>query len=138
MGPLQNDVVRARLADTIPSKHRVQTSSDKVCTMCGLNTTMKRILNSNDAAGGHLILIKRLNNDDLNINDEQNIREYLKNNKVKFSTVMINDGSKTPHPFYDEISRLSGGLTSVFSPYRYRCRIVFKSYYLLSRNTPTR
>ena len=57
-GSLTDESTRARIADSIPDKYKVQRSPDKRCVMCGIKTAMSKVLEG-DQAGAHIILVTR-------------------------------------------------------------------------------
>ena len=45
LAPLSDEEARARIADSIPDKYKVQRSPDQRCVICGISTAIKRVLN---------------------------------------------------------------------------------------------
>ena len=100
-----DDSIRAKVADTIPGKYHLS-SHNKRCVVCALQTMVLSVL-SGQTIGTHLILVTRAGSDSLSLTDEKIIAEYVKNYGIRVSTIMI---PTTDHlPFYDDISRISGG-----------------------------
>jgi hypothetical protein len=59
LSSLSDERSRARMADTIPDKYKVQRSPNQRCVVCGFQTAMQKVL-SGDESGAHLILVTML------------------------------------------------------------------------------
>ena len=118
MTKVNSDVVRARLADTIPDKYHLS-HTDIKCLLCGVHKAIHDVLRNN-MAGAHLVIISRGSPDTLSLSDEQTIREYIKYYQIEVSTILIPDKAKQPLPFFDEISQISGGNSHVIKSARYK------------------
>ena len=117
MTKVNSDVVRARLADTIPDKYHLS-HTDIKCLLCGVHKAIHDVLR-NSMAGAHLVIISRGSPDTLSLSDEQTIREYIKYYQIEVSTILIPDKDKQPLPFFDEISQISGGNSHVIKSPQY-------------------
>ena len=117
MTKVNSDVVRARLADTIPDKYHLA-HTDIKCLLCGVHKAIHDVLR-NDMAGAHLVIISRGSPDTLSLSDEQTIEEYIKYYQIEVSTILIPNGDKQPLAFYDSISQISGGISHVVKSSRY-------------------
>ena len=113
----KDDVVRSRLADTIPDKYHLS-HIDVKCLLCGVQKAIHDVLRNN-MAGAHLVIISRGSPDTLSLSDEQTIEEYIKYYQIKVSTILIPDSGKQPLAFYDAISQMSGGNSQVVKASRY-------------------
>ena len=113
LGTLTDDETRARIADSIPDKYKVQRSPDLRCVRCGIKTAMEQVLQG-DQAGAHIILVTRGTNDTLDLNDENLILEYVDKYQVKFSSILVPEFKSKASSFYDNLSQLSGGSSFVY------------------------
>ena len=113
---LSDEKVRARLADTIPDKYKVQRSPNERCVLCGFDDAMKRVLlgNGDLAAGAHIILVTRGDTTTLTQREASEIQSYVKENKIKVSSILVPENRNKPLDFYDEIAQASGGKSYVF------------------------
>ncbi len=114
LAPLSDERSRARLADTIPDKYKVQRSPSQRCVICGVQTAMQKVL-AGEEAGAHLILITRGDNNTLSITDEKMILEHIQQFQIKFSAILLPQGEQSALAFYDTVSLKSGGRTVVLS-----------------------
>ena len=81
LAPLSDENARARIADSIPDKYKVQRSPDQRCVRCGIEAAVRKVLNG-DEAGAHIIVVTRGDNDTLNFEDQNVIREFAKTYQV--------------------------------------------------------
>ena len=81
LAPLSDENARARIADSIPDKYKVQRSPDQRCVRCGIEAAVRQVLNG-DEAGAHIIVVTRGDNDTLNFEDQNVIREFAKTYQV--------------------------------------------------------
>lgn len=114
MASLTDENARARVADTIPDKYKVQRSPDQRCVICGVQTAMQSVLDG-DEAGTHVILVTRGDNNTLSLTDESLILEHARYYQVKFSAILVPESARPALAFYDSLSKASGGKTFVFS-----------------------
>lgn len=114
LAPLTDESARARIADSIPDKYKVQRSPDQRCVICGVQTAMRQVLDG-DESGAHVILVTRGDNDTLSLTDENLILEFARYYQVKFSSILVPEAKRTALSFYDNLSRESGGRTFVFN-----------------------
>ena len=114
LSSLSDEKSRARMADTIPDKYKVQRSPNQRCVVCGFQTAMQKVLNGEEA-GAHLILITRGDNYTLSLTDEHLILEHVRKFQIKFSAILLPQGEQSALSFYDSVSQLSGGRTVVLS-----------------------
>ena len=83
IAPLTNDAARARIADSVPDKYKVQRSPDERCVVCGVKMVMNSVI-KNTEAGTHLILVTRGDDETLSLSDETTIQEYARYYQVRF------------------------------------------------------
>ena len=94
LAPLSDENARARIADSIPDKYKVQRSPDQRCVRCGIEAAVRQVLNG-DEAGAHIIVVTRGDNDTLNFEDQNLIREFAKTYQVRNELLEI-----TPKNYY--------------------------------------
>ena len=111
LASLTDEEARARIADSIPDKYKVQRSPDQRCVICGIQTAMRQVL-SGEEAGAHVILVTRGDNDTLSLTDENLILEFARYYQVKFSSILVPTTKSLS--FYDSLSKLSNGRSFVF------------------------
>ena len=111
LASLTDEEARARIADSIPDKYKVQRSPDQRCVICGIQTAMRDVL-SGEEAGAHVILVTRGDNDTLSLTDENLILEFARYYQVKFSSILVPTAKSLS--FYDSLSKLSNGRSFVF------------------------
>ena len=81
LAKLSDEAARARIADSIPDKYKVQRSPDLRCVRCGLESAVRKVLDGEEA-GAHVILVTRGDNDTMNLTDETTIKDLAKFYKV--------------------------------------------------------
>ena len=114
LATLSDERSRARMADTIPDKYKVQRSPNQRCVVCGFQTAMQKVL-SGEEAGAHLILVTRGDNYTLSLTDENLILEHVRKFQIKFSAILLPQGEQSALSFYDSVSQISGGRTVVLA-----------------------
>ncbi len=112
LAPLTDEAARARIADSIPDKYKVQRSPDQRCVRCGVEAVIQQVL-AGDEAGAHIILVTRGDNG-LNISDEAAITAMASSFQIRFSSVLVPRGGKSPSHYYDSISAMTQGRSFVF------------------------
>ena len=113
LAPLSDENARARIADSIPDKYKVQRSPDLRCVKCGLEAAVRQVLNG-DEAGAHVILITRGDNDTLNFADQNDILKLASEYQVRFSSLLVPRFGASALNFYDKLSQLTNGRSFVF------------------------
>lgn len=105
---------RNGIADSIPDKYKVQRSSNKRCIFCGIKMAMDNVLlkDGDVAAGAHIVLITRGTNEPLPLQEQNAILKYAKDNKVRFSSILLPEDSPS-NSFYDKLSKVSNGRSVV-------------------------
>ena len=109
---MTDEEARARIADSIPDKYKVQRSPDQRCVSCGIKTAMEQVLNGSED-GAHVILVTRGDNQSLNKDEEILMREFAKNYQTRFSSILVPHDKSSP--FYDDLSEISNGRSFVFN-----------------------
>jgi hypothetical protein len=104
LATLSDEKSRARMADSIPDKYKVERSPNQRCVVCGFQTAMQKVL-PGEEAGAHLILVTRGDNYTLSLTDENLILEHVRKYQIKFSSILLPHGEQSALSFYDSVSR---------------------------------
>ena len=104
-----SQAVRARLADTIPGKYHLATDTTLPCIGCVLEETVENVLH-HDTAGAHLVLIT---SGKMDPEEQEWVEEQVARSNLQVSVISL---SSSHLKFYDTLSTLSGGQSSLLPP----------------------
>ena len=104
-----SQAVRARLADTIPGKYHLATDTTLPCIGCVLEETVENVLH-HDTAGAHLVLIT---SGKMDPEEQEWVEEQVARSNLQVSVISL---SSSHLKFYDTLSTLSGGHSSLLPP----------------------
>ena len=104
-----SQAVRARLADTIPGKYHLATDTALPCIGCVLEETVENVLH-HDTAGAHLVLIT---SGKMDPEEQEWVEEQVARSNLQVSVISL---SSTHLQFYDTLSTMSGGHSSLLPP----------------------
>ena len=88
---------------------QVTRNPDERCVFCGFDAAMKSVLSDSveSAAGAHIVILSRGDSSSLTLREANDIRQYVSNNKIRVSSVLMPKNQKnSPLPFYDEVRNL--------------------------------
>ena len=109
MEQLNLDSVRRRMADSIPSKHKVRSNPRKSCVLCAVETAIRLARRIHEVQGAHLVLAIQGDESSLSHEEELQVVDYVQKFGLQLSVIMLPQAKQVVLPTFDEIAKKSGG-----------------------------